>query len=267
MFSSVLFKKTIKSNYKVVSIFIGVMIFYSVIIIGMFDPNDLSVINSISEMKFPPELLSAFGFDLSVVNLTGFIASFLYGMIMLVFPMIAYIIVSNRIIASLVDKGSMACLLSTPKSRVKIASTQAFALINLIALMIISITAITIIFAQTKYNGHLEIDNFIKMNVGLFILHFMISSICFCSSCIFNESRKSLLYGAGIPIFMYVVQMLKNASPDLNSMKYLTLFSLYDGVKIANGANYNLQFVVMLLIGIAFYITGIFIFNKKDLPI
>lgn len=267
MINSTLFKKSLKSNFKIIFIFIGILFFYSIIIISMFDPNDMSAITDIAEFEFSPELLKAFGFDLSVTALTGFLASFLYGMIMLAFPMIAYIILGNRLIASMVDKGSMSCLLSTPISRKKVALTQAIFLVTSITFIIMIITTFMLIFCQIMHPGHLDIGYFIKLNFGLLLLHLALSSICFCSSCIFNESSKSLLFGAGIPILFFIIQMLANSGEKVANLKYITLFTLFNPNNIINGESVWLNFTTLFIIGVLLYSIGIIRFNKKDLPI
>lgn len=267
MINSVLFKKTIRSSYKIVLIILAVLIMYVAIITHMYDPDDMGAIQSLADMKFPPELLNAFGFDLNSVKLTGFIASFLYGMIMLVFPMIMYMVLANRYIASMVDKGSMACLLSTPNSRRKISFTSALTLVLSVLFLITVITAVILCECEYLFSGELDVWLFIKMNTGLFLLHFMLSSICFCASCIFNESKTSLIFGAGIPVLMFVLQMLAQASKDLDKFKYTTLFTLYNASDIAAGKTVLPQFVAMAIIGLILYTAGIIVFDKKDIPL
>ncbi len=265
MINSTLFKKSLKSNYKIILIFIMVLVIYSCIIVSMFDPKDMSYLKSFSQMNFPPELLNAFGFDLNASTLTGFIASFLYGMLMLVFPMIAYIIIANRLIASMVDKGSMASLLSTPNSRKKIAITQGVFLISAVTFIIVVISAVILLLCRITNPGYIDVSAFIKLNLGLLLLHFSLSSISFCSSCVFNESAKSLMLGGGIPTLFYIIQMLANSSDKVSGFKYFTLFTLFNNMDIVKGNSIWLGFLTMFLIGIVLYISGIVVFSKKDL--
>lgn len=267
MINSTLFKKSLKLNYKIICIFIVILIFYTTIIVTMYDPNDLSAITSIAEFEFSPEMLKAFGFDLSVTTLTGFLSSFLYGMIMLAFPMIAYIILANKLVASIVDKGSMSCLLSTPNSRKKIVVTQGIFLISSVIIILLVATINIIALCQIMFPGKLDLGSFIKLNIGLLLLHFALSSISFCSSCIFNESSKSLLFGAGIPILFFILQMLASAGEKISYFKYFTLFTLFNPTNIIKGENVWINFIILFIIGIVLYSLGIYTFNKKDLPL
>ena len=49
-------------------------------------------------------------------DLLGFMISYLYGFILLVFPMVFCILRANGLVAKYVDRGSMACLLAARAS-------------------------------------------------------------------------------------------------------------------------------------------------------
>ena len=54
----------------------------------------------------------------------------------------------------------------------------------------------------------------------------------------------------------------------MNFFNYLSIITLYDTVSIMSGGlDYLWKFGVLLLIGIATFIVGIFRFDKKDLPL
>lgn len=54
----------------------------------------------------------------------------------------------------------------------------------------------------------LDVDTFLILNFGIFLYPFVISGICFCSSCIFNSSKNSLIFGAGISLCFFVMAAL-----------------------------------------------------------
>ena len=92
--------------------------------------------NSMLEM-FPEGLLKAFGMAEIHTELTAYLASWLYGLLMIGFPMIYSIMLGNKLVAKLVDNGSFAYLLSTPNSRVKLILTQGiYALSSLVVLFL-----------------------------------------------------------------------------------------------------------------------------------
>ena len=73
--------------------------------------------------------------------------------------------------------------------------------------------------------------------------------------------------GAGIPLFFFVVSLFIKLSPDLDFLKYVTLNTLFDTQNILLGSGYGTEFIVMGVISLVLYITGIAWFNKKDLPL
>ncbi|MGL4361698.1 MAG: ABC transporter permease subunit [Cellulosilyticaceae bacterium] len=262
-----LFKKTWKSNYKTVLIFMAILSLYFCIIAGMYDPDDLGIVNMLAEMKMSPELLSAMGFTLVDSSLTGFLASYYYGFLMLAFPLIYYIITANKIVAGLVERGAMAYVLSTPTSRKKVVVTQAVFLMTSVTVLIGFITLLGIGFCEVQFPGLLDIQAFLLLNFGLLLLHFAISGICFFASCVFNESRTSLLLGAGLPVMFLLIQMLANAGEKLSSLKYFTIYTLFNANNLIQMKNCSIQLIVLFVVGAVLYSAGIMIFDKKDLPI
>jgi len=119
-----LFRVTFKANWLIGLIILAIMLMYLGIIISMFDPESIEGIESMLEVM-PQELIAAMGFAEIGTTLTTFIASFFYTFLAIMFPIIFCITVANRLVAKLVDTGSMSYLLSSPNSRKKIVITQA----------------------------------------------------------------------------------------------------------------------------------------------
>ncbi len=267
MFSKPLFKQTLKSNYTVILIFMAVLTMYMSIIVSMFDPADNSAMQQLIDMKFA-DIGKAFGFEIPDSTLIGFLSSYFYGFIIIMFPMIFDIILANKLIAKQVDKGSMSNLLSTPNTRNVISATYALFMLAGVTFLIAFNTLVGIAVSELMFAGQLDIKKFIILNVGALLLHFAISGICFFSSCLFNSSKNSLAVGAGIPIAFFLIQTLGNMGGKLENLKFFTMFTLFDPDAIVNAeasvipSLFSLAFIAAVL-----YIGGIMIFNKKDLPI
>ena len=176
----------------------------------------------------------------------------------IVFPMVYSIMVGNRMIAEKVDKGNMTGFLSTPVTRLQITLSSAVYFI----LSLVGIAA-----ANAFQPDALDVDTFLSLKLGAFLYHLAVSSICFCSSCIFNSSKNSLTFGAGIPLYFFVVSLFIKLSDSLDFLKYFTLNTLYDTQKIIEGSGYTHGFVIMLVISVCLYAAGIIWFEKKDLPL
>lgn len=267
MISFPLLKQTIKSNYKIVLIFLAVLALYFPMIISMYEPNAEDGMMAMLK-TLPKELVDAMGFTIVDPSLIGFISGYFYGYLILLFPMIFDIIISNRMIVSHVDKGSMAYLLSTPTTRKKIAITQATFLVGSVMILIGFVTVLGMVLSNIMFPGELDLSAFLLLNLGAFLLHFSLSGIGFFSSCTFNDSKNSLALGAGIPIAFLLLQMLSNVGGSLENLKYATLFSLFNPTDIISGASSVMpSFLALAAIGSILYVAGIYIFNKRDLPL
>ena len=226
-----LFKKTIKTNWLIGVIIFAVMMMYLSIIISMFDPENVEGIMAMIE-TMPQELVAAMGLTEMGTTLTTFIASYYYAFIALMFPMIYCVIVANRLIAKHVDKGSMAYLIATPNSRIKIASTQAIFLLFSITLLFILVSLSGILISQALFPGQLEIGAFLLLNFITMVIFYAISGISFFFSCLFNETKYSLAFGAGVPIAFFVLNMLSNVNEQYTWIGNLSLFSLIEPIAI-----------------------------------
>ena len=262
----VLLKKEIKANYKLFLLIAAVLAMYISIITTMFDP---AIGKSLQDlMGTMPEMMAAFGMTLKGSTLIDFLSSYLYGFLLLLFPMLLEIILANRLMARYVDRGAMAYLLASPHGRQKTAATQGVFLLINTALLILFTSVLGAIVCESMFPGELDITAYAKLNIALFLLHFAISGFCFFVSCLSNESKTSLAFGAGVPIAFYLVQMLANMGGKLENLKYATLFSLFSPDKIIAGDEAVLWMNgVLFAIGALFFAAGVVFFSKRDLPL
>lgn len=261
-----LYRDGMKRSWKPLVIFAGVLTMYVTVIITMFDPNIGSALKEIENLM--PELMAMVGMTTEDSTLVGFLAGYLYGFVMLVFPMVYTIIVANGLVAKRVDTGAMACLLAAPVSRRRIVFTQAKVLGTGVVAIVAFATAVAMATCQVCFPGQLDVKAFLLMNLGVFALQLCISGICFLASCIFNEAKYSLAFGAGIPALAYILQMVANAGEKLEATKYATFFTLFDPKGILAGEAW--AFWGMGILGAAavvLYVAAGAVFVKKDIPV
>lgn len=253
------FKKLVKSNLPLLLMFTTVLCLFMGVMCYVFTPQTLDAIGNAS-----PELMQNM---VAQGTLIGFMGNSFYAMMAIIFPMVYSIVVGNSLVAKKIDDGSMAGFLSTPVSRGKIIRSTALYIILSLAIMwgIVSIFGIAV--ANRFQPDNLDIDKFLLLNLGAYLYHLSISSICFCSSCIFNTSKNSLTIGAGLPLIFFVISLLVKMSEDLSFMKYLTLNTLFDTLAILNEETFIPQFLAMGIIAVVLYFIGIKVFKKKDLPL
>ena len=188
----------------------------------------------------------------------GFLSSYFYGFLIIMFPMIFDIILANRLIAKQVDRGSMSNILATPNTRNKISLTYMTSMLIGVTVLISFNTVVGIIAAEANFSGQLDISKFIVLNIGALLLHYAISGICFFASCFFNDTKNSLAVGAGVPIAFFLIQMLANMGGKLENMKYLTMYTLFnpDGI-IAGETNAIISIIILGVISCVLYTSGI----------
>lgn len=263
-----LFISNIKNNRMIWIIMLVVYSFYFSIMISMYDPEGLEAWENMLGMM-PEGFLRVVGWDMMGTSLIAVLGTSLYGFLIYLFPMVVSIVVNHRLIASHVDNGSMAYLLSTPNSRRTIATTQAVFSLTSIALYFTIITGVGIAFSEMMFPGHLDIGTFVILNLYAIIQYFAIGGIGFFASAIAHEAKHSLAIGIGLPIGFLVLEMLGNSNPDLNWIGNLSLFALFDPQKLIDG---NTSFVALsmaalFVIAALLYGMGITWFNRRDLHI
>lgn len=261
MFSLTYVNHLIKSNLKFLLAFTFVLCAFLIVICNVFTPETISGISDTTKGTIASNILTGNG------SLVSFLSNSFYALMAIFFPMVYSIFVANRMIAEKVDTGSMASYLSTPVSRNTITVTSAAYLILSLIVMWGIASIVGIIAANAFQPDALDVDTFLMLNVGVFLYHFAISSICFCSSCIFNTSKNSLLIGGGLPLMFFVISLLMKLSDSLEFLEYFTLNSLFDPSNILNNSGYGQEFMIMATIGIILYVIGIIWFEKKDLPL
>jgi ABC-2 type transport system permease protein len=264
--SLTLFKHTLKKNWILLVIFFGVLTMYMTTMISMYGPEDMAGLIGMIE-SFPEALRAAMGFDALVTELTGYLASWLYGMLMIGFPMVYSIILGNRLVAKMVDNGSFAYLLSTPVPRVKIIVTQGVYALTSLLILFAALFIVGVLSAEAMFPGELDINAFFRLNVTTMLVNMAVMMITFFFSCLFNETRLSLGFGSGIPIMFLLLNMLGGSGPDLKILSDISIFGFYDPVKLVAGdAVWGVNLVYIGII-ITLFTCATLIFKKRRLSL
>lgn len=266
MVNGTLYRREMKGSLKLLLFFAAIITMYVSIIISMYDPEMMATLDSFSQAM--PELMAAVGMTPGASTLLGFMISYLYGFILLVFPMVYAILRGNGLIAKHVDQGSMVALVAAPVKRLTVAFTQMLVLVSGIFLLVAYATCLEYTIAEISFPGELELQELLAINGGLLALQLALGGICFLASCIFSDTKYSLGLGAGLPALMFILQMLANAGEKAEAAKYFTLFTLYDPNGVLEGSESALLGIgILAVLALIFYLAGIFVFTKKDLHI
>lgn len=266
MINRTLYKREMKSSWKMLLIFAAILTLYVTMIISMYDPEMYKMFDEFT--KIMPELMAAMGMTGGAATLLGFMTSYLYGFILIMFPMVFSILTGNRLIARYVDRGSMVSLLAAPVKRRTVAFTQMTVLASGIIALVVYVTILEIIFAQAYFPGELDIGKILAVNAALLCLQLFIGGICFFCSCLFSDTKNSVGFGAGIPALMFILQMLGNTGDSAEKLKYVTFFTLFNPDGLALGESSATVGILVLLAGaVILYAAAIAVFSKKDLHI
>lgn len=210
---------------------------------------------------------------------TLIVGSIFYKLAGLLLPIIYMIMASNNLIAGQVDSGSMAYVLSTSTKRVTVVFTQAVYLIgSLFAMFALTTVTGCVCLACVSEEVGLTYGNLILLNLGGFLVLFALSGLCFCTSCVFDRSKRSMAIGGGLSIFALVAAMLGLfGSPvipsvvrlnALNYFNYATIISLFDVVSIIEGTGtFVWKFAILAVLAVIGYLVGGKRFTRKDLPL
>lgn len=261
-----LLRTLFKKNWVLLLIFIGVLTMYMTIMISMYNPDDVDMLNSMLEL-FPPDLMKVMGFSNIVTNLTEYLGSWLYGLLMFGFPMVYCIILGNRLVAKMVDNSSFAYLLSTPNSRTKIILTKGFYAIGTVFLLFLTLFGVGVIVSKMMFPGALDIGAFLKLNITTMLVNMVVMMISFFFSCLFNETKLSLSFGAGIPITFLLMNMLGGASEKLEIFKKMTIYGFYDPVELIQSGNILGVNLIYFSLSIILFTSSVIVFKNKRLPL
>ncbi|MBC5582104.1 ABC transporter permease [Anaerofilum sp. BX8] len=266
MINKTLFAREVRSSYKLLLIFLAVLALYGSMIVVMFDPKLGDSLNLMAESM--PQLFAAFGMLDVGATLTQFIVNYLYGFLLIAFPLVFIVLLSNRLVARYVDRGSMAYLLATPNRRGRLARTQALVLLLACLCMVLWMTGLCWALSSALFPGELDTGRFLAVNAALYALLIFLSGVCFCASCCCNDTRWSCGIGAGAGIAFLLIQMISQAGEKFEGLKYIDPLTLFAPKELVAGESWPIWGALALAVsGLALMGAGIVAFSRRDLPV
>lgn len=252
MFSLPLFKQTVKSNWVMWAVMTAVMTVLCI---------------QFAVMEMTQNLLFVI----------------FYGMMTTILPGIYVLVTSNKLLASQVDRGSMAYVLSTPIKRSTVAFTQIFYMIVSLVLMfgiqtaahIIANAATPISFETLGYmqlSGDITTQMILQINLSALMVCIALSAVCFMFSGIFNTTKFSIgLSGTfvGVSILGNMLAMFGSLGVSgLDNFKYITICTFYDYESVLFENNdWIVKMIAPAAIALVAFVIGSTVFKKKDLPL
>lgn len=261
-----LFAKEMRSSVFVTAIIAMVLAMYVSMIVSMFDPELGESLDMM--MASMPDLFSAFGMAKPSTTLVDFMFNYLYGFLLTAFPIVLILILVNKLVVRYIDRGTMAYLLATPVSRVRIAGTLAGVLVIVLVVLMVIVTLLEVGTAAALFPGELDVEALLRANVGLLGLWIALAGLCFVSACLFSNAALALWAGGGLCILSFLVQMVAQVGDKFEFMKYATPLTLFDAYGLAaNEASAWAGVAALFAGGIVLFGVAIAVFNRRDLNI
>lgn len=260
-----LFRYNLRANRILWLALFGVMMFYHTVILMMYDPQNIEAVNAMFEL-FPQELMQALGFVSFGSTLIEFVVGYIYGFLIYLFPMVLAVVINHRLVAAMVDRGSMAYVLASPNSRIRIILTQIIFSVLSMAVFFALMSAFVLVLSQVMFPDAMDVNAYLTINLYNGVQYFALGALLLFSSTWANDSTQSLSLGVGLPVSFLVIQMASNLGGEMELFKYATLYSLFDPkAALAGEPRVQLFMAILLAIGLVFYGASVVIFNRKNL--
>ncbi len=266
MMNMSLYSHSLKTSLRLLIIFIAILTLYGSIVVLMYDPEMSEGLELM--MQSMPEIFEALGMDDIGGSLFEFIANYLYSFLLIVFPLIYISLLSLSLVAKLVDTGSMACLLATPNSRRKVITTQLVSVITGVVIIVLYVFILVSVMSHITFPNELDYFQYAVLNAGLLCLLLFFMGVCFCASCIFDDTMNASIFGAGPCVLFIIIDMASNVSDDLSFLNYATPLSLFDTEGIMAGEpSAFFGIAALLAMGIALCVVGCIAFCKRNIHV
>lgn len=266
MISYPLLKRNMVSCLKPFLIIFAVLCMYTLVIVYLYDPKMADMLNQYQEAL--PGIMAAAGMTGIASSLLEWMQIYLYGFLMLLFPLIFIIILVNKLIMEYIDNGSMANLLATPNSRRKIICTQVLSLGLWLVILMVSLTVTGIAGGQVLFPDELDIKRYCLLNGSTLLMQLLVCGIAFLAACVSSEARKFYTLGAGLPILFFLLQAISNMGEKLEKLKYVTIYTLLPASEIVQGkSGIWLQNVIMAALALLLFGCGSWWFCRRDLSV
>ncbi|MRN56072.1 ABC transporter permease subunit [Paenibacillus monticola] len=264
-----LLRNMAKVHGKTLASYISATVLYELLIIWVYP----SIANSpqLNDLltSMPAGLMKALGVEGGIQKYNDYLSAQFYGTLFVVILMVYCIMTSVQAIARLVDRGSMAYLLSTPVSRSKVAVTQAIVLVFGLFAFSICTTIGGLLGAQFLIDAPAyDKGLFVQVNLIVFLLFTFIASYCFLISCLCDDEKRALSWSSSLTVLFYSLDLVGKMSSNLTWMRYLSPFYLFRPQDIVKGT-FPVGWVSLGLgIGaLLIFWLSVSVFRRRDLPL
>jgi ABC-2 type transport system permease protein len=244
---SALFSSTLRQALRGVANYALGMVFYLWLFIWVYPSFAGSTTLNTLLQNLPPGLLRVLGYSLGGTSLSGFLAGEFYSLVYLLILAIYVLVTGTRLMAHLVDNGSMAYLLATPVSRRRIAAAQALVLLCGVVIIAGATTAGGLLGAHWfAAHEHLPAWSFVKLNLVGMLVFMVVASYAFLFSALAADERSAMGLSAVLTLAFYGLHVLGDLSTRLAWVAHLSLFNVFNAQSLLAGRGHVLVDAVAL---------------------
>ena len=178
---------------------------------------------------------------------------------------ICTILFSNVFLTNEVDRCTLAILLNTPTTRLKILLSKALVYIFFI-LSISILVGVLGALSPIIHDFTFDYTNWWSLIFLWLLYSFAVGGIAFAIGCLFNKSRYTLGITTVVLGLFYFLNMFAGIE-SFKFCKYFTLQTLFDMSAAIKGESVVPQMIALTAIAIPFYVIGTIKFLNKDLPL
>lgn len=267
MLSTKFVKSSLKTSSVLISIIVVIVIASIVSIVALYP--SMTKDNSYAKLleTMPKEMLDAIGMTGDVANLNDFLNMNFYNSVYLYALMAFTIVFIAKLVAKPMGDTSLVYYLNSSISRTQFLQSQIVTFnIGLVFMFIASIGSGILSKWIFVRDADFDFSNFIKVNITIIMIFFLLGSICFFINTLVNNNSEALAYTGLLIGLEYLVDVFQKISSQLDALKYFTIFSTYNTDKIYNDSTFFiLSILIMFAVGIVFYIISHFYFKRRDL--
>ena len=262
-----LYKASLKAHSKGLSLYLSSIIIYMIGLFLVFP--SVSKSSGISDLmkSLPPGLMKSLGIEGNMANLNDYLNINFFNSLFLYILMAYCIMTTIKLVTRPLDRTSLVYYLSSPVSKSKVLFTQFMVFFQ--GLLLISLVTVLsgILGAKLLLGKHtFDVKVFSLINLNIFFIFLLIGAICFFFATVANTESLAMSVSAGVVIGDYAIDITKKLSTELDWLRYVDIFELYQPEKITKGTFplFSTSLLLLIVSGIL-CLVSIWIFKNKDL--
>ena len=210
-----------------------------------------------------PELFTLLGF-LGESNLSTFVLSYLFGLVMPLLISGFCLHFSRSLISQPLEDGRMAMLLSSRHR--KSAILLSHLAVMTASLLLLLLSAFTGQLAGALMFGlNMDVLSFLRLYGGFFCVALLLSAICFFVALTAEDDLQAKRRGRGFVFVMLLCLLLSRLPGWTVNLRYLSIWSLFGGFGLASGSGGFDLALIALCASLAFALYSLFAFQRREL--